>query len=54
MYYFIATDNGKSNNTFLDTHELIWASIEEVEDKLSYDSLKNIWRKVKDFVLNVK
>lgn len=53
MYYFIAIDNGKSNNSSLDTHDLIWTSIEEVEDKLSYDSLKNIWREVKEHILNI-
>lgn len=53
MYYFIAIDNGKSNNSSLDTHDLIWTSIEEVEDKLSYDSLKNIWREVKEYILNI-
>ena len=53
MYYFIAIDNGKSNNSSLDTHDLIWTDIEDVEDKLSYDSLKNIWREVKEQILNI-
>ena len=53
MYYFIAIDKGKSNNTSVDTHELIWTSIEEVEDKLSYDSLKNTWREIKAQILNI-
>lgn len=53
MYYFIAIDNGKSNNSSLDTHDLIWTSVEDVEDKLSYDSLKNIWREVKEQILNI-
>jgi len=53
MYYFLAIDNGESNNTSLDTHELVWTPFEEVENKLSYDSLKNTWRKIKEIVLNV-
>ena len=53
MYYFLAIDNGESNNCSLDTHELIWTSFEEVEDKLSYDSLKTIWREVEDLVSNI-
>jgi len=53
MYYFLAIDNGKSNNTSLDTHELIWTEFEEVENKLSYESLKNIWKEIKEKVLNI-
>lgn len=53
MYYFIAIDNGKSNNISEDTHDLIWTSFEEVENKLSYDSLKKIWREVKEVVLDI-
>ena len=53
MYYFIAIDNGINNNNPTDTHDLIWTSFEDVENKLSYDSLKNVWKKVKDLVLNI-
>lgn len=53
MYYFLAIDKGKSNNSFLDTHELIWVLVDEVENKLSYDSLKKIWREIKDLVIDV-
>lgn len=40
MYYYIAIDNGKSNNDSLDTHDLIWTSFDDVYKTLSYDSLK--------------
>ena len=53
MYYFLAIDNGKSDNDSLDTHDLIWISFEEVEEKLSYESLKKVWREVKDVVLSI-
>ena len=53
MYYFIGIDNGKSNNYSLDTHDLIWTPVEDVEDKLSYDSLKKVWREVKKQILNI-
>ena len=53
MYYFIAIDKGISNNNFQDTHELIWTSFEEVENKLSYDNLKKIWREIKEVVLDI-
>lgn len=53
MYYFIAIDNGNSNNKSLDTHKLIWTSFDNVEKILSYDSLKKIWLIVKNTVYNV-
>lgn len=45
--FYIATDKGKSNNTSTDTHELVWIDFDKVEEKLSYDSLKSIWKKAK-------
>lgn len=53
MYYFLGIDNGQSDNCSLDTHELIWVSFEDVENILSYDSLKSIWQEVKEMVLNI-
>lgn len=53
MYYYIAIDNGKSNNDSLDTHDLIWTSFDNVYKTLSYDSLKKIWLEVKKLVLKI-
>ena len=53
MYYYLAIDNGKSDNQSLDTHDLLWFSFEEVEDTLSYDSLKKVWSNIKSLVLEV-
>lgn len=53
MYYYIAIDDGPSNNISEDTHDLIWTSYENVEKTLSYDSLKQVWNKVKDKILNI-
>lgn len=53
MYYFIAIDNGKSNNNSVDTHDLIWTSFDDVDKILSYDSLKKVWSKVKKKVFNI-
>ena len=36
MYYYIALDMGKSDNSSTDTHDLIWTSYEEVYETLSY------------------
>ena len=49
-YYFIAIDKGKSDNDSTDTHDLIWTSFDDVEDILTYESLKETWRKVKNKV----
>lgn len=52
-FMYVAIDKGKSDNTSVDTHDTYWFDIEEVEDRLSYDSLKNSWRIVKDKILNL-
>ena len=53
MYYFIAIDKGKSSNDSTDTHDLIWTDYEDVYERLTYDSLKKIWLKVKDVVFDI-
>lgn len=53
MYYFIGIDNGISDNASLDTHDLIWVPYDEVENKLTYDSLKKIWNMVKNKVYEI-
>ena len=49
-YLYLAIDKGVSSNSSTDTHEVYWAGLDEVEQKLSYESLKNIWFLVKDKV----
>lgn len=53
MYYYIALDTGKSDNSSTDTHDLIWTSYEEVYETLSYESLKKIWNEVKEEVYEI-
>lgn len=48
--YFLARDNGHSDNTCEDTHDLIWTKFDDVYDKLSYESLKELWNSIKDEV----
>ena len=50
MYYYLAKDNGPSNNTSTDTHPTIWIPFNEVYDKLTYPSLKTTWINDKDKV----
>ena len=50
MYYFLAKDNGPSDNSSEDTHPTIWVPYDEVYDKLSYPSLKKVWDETKEKV----
>lgn len=43
-FMYVALDGGKSDNASTDTHPTFWFGFDEVEDKLSYESLKNNWR----------
>ena len=52
-YMFIAKDFGASDNSSTDTHDVHWIDFEEVENKLTYDSLKNIWKLVKNKIENL-
>lgn len=44
---FVAVDIGHSDNDSTDTHEVVWTDFEDVENKLSYESLKVGWNFVK-------
>ena len=46
-YMFVAIDKGHSNNASWDTHDTYFIDIDKVEEKLSYDDLKQTWREVK-------
>ena len=48
--YYIGYDDGVSDNTSSDTHEVVWTNYEDILDTLSYDSLKTVWNNVKDLV----
>lgn len=52
-YMFFAIDKGKSDNDSTDTHDVIWTPLNKVEDTLSYDSLKNTWKSVKDVIIKI-
>ena len=52
-YMFFAVDKGESDNQCEDTHDLIWAPFDEVEKRLSYDSLKNTWNSVKNIIVEI-
>lgn len=52
-YMYIAEDMGHSDNDSLDCHELIWVPVDEVENRLTYEGLKETWLKVKDIILGL-
>ena len=52
-HMFIAVDNGKSNNTSTDTHEVVWVDFDEVYDKLTYKSLQSSWMRIKDKIKEI-
>ena len=52
-YMYIATDQGKSDNKSEDTHDTLWLSFEEVEEKLTYPTLKETWRNVRDKIESI-
>lgn len=51
-FMFVAVDKGRSDNSSTDTHDTFWFDIDEVEEKLSYPSLKKSWGNVKDKIKN--
>lgn len=53
VYYYLAIDNGHSDNDSLEVHELVWTEPNKVYDTLTFDSLKQVWINVKDEVNNV-
>lgn len=52
-YMYIAIDKGVSDNTSEDTHDTYWIPFEKVEERLSYQNLKDTWNKVKDKIITL-
>ncbi len=49
-HYYLAKDDGNSNNKSTDTHDVVWTNFNDVENTLSYESLKKLWTSIKDKV----
>lgn len=49
-YYYLAYDDGKSDNDSLEVHEVVWTEYSKVEETLSYESLKKAWNSIKKIV----
>ena len=54
-YYYISIDDGECKKTIPEElqEKLIWVSVEDVEAKLSYDNLKDLWKKVECDIKNI-
>ena len=52
---YIAIDDGPTSKKINenDTENTIWVNIDDVENSISYDNLKNEWNKVKDRVRTI-
>ncbi len=54
-YYYLAIDDGKTEKEIplKDREELIWKDVDEVNDLLTYDNLKELWGNLKDKVIDI-
>ncbi len=52
VYYYLAKSNGKSDNKSLDTHKTYLIPFDEVYDRLTYDSQKEMYLKIKDIIID--
>jgi len=49
-HYYLGLDDGHSDNDSTDTHDLVWVDFNNVEETLSYESLKSLWNSIKSKV----
>ena len=52
-YMYIAIDDGASDNTSADTHDVVWTPFENVEKVVSYESLRTMWREMLPIIKNI-
>ena len=45
-YMFVAIDKGHSNNDSWDTHDTYFIDVDKVEEKLTYEDLKQSWKSI--------
>lgn len=48
VYMYLAEDIGPSKNTSPEVHDLKWVDWADVEKTLSYQNLKDFWKKIKN------
>lgn len=52
-YYYLSMDLGNCNNESTDSHKLIWTKFSDVENILTHNSLKNIWKIARKKIENI-
>ena len=45
-YMFVAIDKGHSDNDSWDTHDTYFVDVDKVEEKLTYEDLKQSWKSI--------
>ena len=55
VYYYLAIDDGATSKDIpvKDREVLVWKNVNEVNDMLTYDNIKEIWAKVKNRVIDI-
>ena len=51
VHYYLGIDDGDSDNTSEEVHDLIWCDIENVCDKLTHDSTRKMFFEIKDKIV---
>ena len=52
-HFYLAFDRGQAREGGESDHKLVWVDIDEVENKLSYNSLKEIYNEIKPKILEL-
>lgn len=54
-YYYLAIDDGETSKDIplKDREKLIWKNVDEINDLLTYDNLKEMWSNIEDKVSNI-
>ncbi len=55
LHFYLAIDDGKIEREIseFDKEEMTWFLVDEVEEKLTFENLKNLWKNTKEKVLNL-
>lgn len=53
VYYYLALDDGNSDNDSLEVHELVWIDPNKVYETLTFNSLKKVWIHIQNEVESI-
>lgn len=53
VYYYLALDDGNSDNDSLEVHELVWIEPNKVYETLTFNSLKKVWIHIQNEVESI-